>query len=137
MSIWELPKEPKFYDYESPITRAVREATETMMKQEEAECMAVITREVGYSVDKNELIKALNYDREQYDKGYRDGVKETFKTELEKIKAETIIDELEKIKAEIEYYRKNHNCDVLKCLDIIDKEIKGARRSIWRKGENE
>lgn len=56
--------------------------------------------------------------------------------ELEKIKAETIIDELEKIKAEIEYYRKNHNCDVLKCLDIIDKEIKAAWRNRWRKGEN-
>lgn len=46
-----------------------------------------------------------------------------------------IIDELEKIKAEIEYYRKNHNCDVLKCLDIIDKEIKAAWRNRWRKGE--
>ena len=87
MSRFELPKEPKFYNYESPITRAVKEATETMMKQEEAECMAVITREVGYSVDKNELIKALNYDREQYDKGYRDGVRETFKAELEEIEA--------------------------------------------------
>ena len=87
MSRFELPKEPKFYNYESPITRAVKEATETMMKQEEAECMAVITREVGYSVDKSELIKALNYDREQYDKGYADG-RASMVEEFEKIKAE-------------------------------------------------
>lgn len=55
--------------------------------------------------------------------------------ELKEIKAETIIDELEKIKAEIEYHRKKHNCGVLECLDIIDKEIKGAWRNRWRKGE--
>ena len=52
--------------------------------------------------------------------------------ELEKIKAETIIDELEKIKAEITEYRRKNNCGVLECLDVIDKEIKGAWRSIWR-----
>ena len=28
---------------------------------------------IGYQIDKAELIKALNYDREQYDKGYQDG----------------------------------------------------------------
>ena len=47
-----------------------------------------------------------------------------------------IIDELEKIKAEIEYCRKKHNCGVLECSDVIDKEIKAARRNRWRKGEN-
>jgi len=30
---------------------------------------------VGITVDKDELIKALQYDRDQYDKGFRDGVK--------------------------------------------------------------
>ena len=97
MSRLELPKEPKFYNYESPITRAVKEITGELMKQEEAECMTIITREVGYSVDKSELIKALNYDREQYDKGYRDGVMETFKAELEEIK--------KRIEQNLEQYR--------------------------------
>jgi hypothetical protein len=32
-------------------------------------------QEVGVSVDKEELIKALQYDREQYIKGYTDGIK--------------------------------------------------------------
>jgi len=122
MNRFELPKEPKFYDYESPITRAVREATETMMKQEEAECMATITREVGYSVDKSELIKALNYDREQYDKGYRDGVMESFKAELEEIKKE--LKELDVEPDGIHFWRANRHETIDVVLHIIDNHIK-------------
>lgn len=48
-----------------------------------------------------------------------------------------IIDELEKMKEEIEYYRRNHNCGVLECLDIIDKYIKAAWQNRRRKGEIE
>lgn len=42
----------------------------------------------GYNinVDKDELIKALNYDRNQYSKGYKDGIKDV----LDKIRAELI-----------------------------------------------
>lgn len=85
MSRFELPKNPEFYNYESPITKAVKEIEEELMKQEEHLCMMTVSREVGYSVDKDELIKTLNYDREQYDKGYRDGAREAFydKTEAE------------------------------------------------------
>lgn len=32
--------------------------------------------EVGVNVDKEELVKALQYDRQQYDEGYKDGVRE-------------------------------------------------------------
>ena len=46
----------------------------------------------GIFVDKEELIKALQYDRNQYVKGYSDG-------------RASIVDELEKIKAEIEKER--------------------------------
>ena len=41
-------------------------------------------RKVGVNVDKYELIKALQYDRNQYTKGYEDGKNEI----LNKIKAE-------------------------------------------------
>lgn len=34
-------------------------------------------QKVNIDVDKEELIKALQYDRNQYDKGYADGKKET------------------------------------------------------------
>ena len=32
-------------------------------------------QDCGISVDKDELIKALKYDRDQYEQGYRDGVR--------------------------------------------------------------
>jgi len=41
------------------------------MKLEGEVCRAV--QRVGITVDKDELIKALEYDRGQYDKGYADG----------------------------------------------------------------
>ena len=34
--------------------------------------MVTITQSMGYEIDKEELIKALNYDREQYNKGFSD-----------------------------------------------------------------
>lgn len=53
--------------YESPIRMIVGEM-ETKM---EADTMSVIQR-YGIDVDKEELIKALEYDRGQYEKGYQD-----------------------------------------------------------------
>jgi hypothetical protein len=43
-------------------------------KQDETIIEAI--QEVGINVDKEELIKALNYDRNQYEEGKIDGVKE-------------------------------------------------------------
>lgn len=63
-----IPDVTDMSGYESPIRMIVGEM-ETKM---EADTMSVIQR-YGIDVDKEELIKALNYDREQYDKGYRDG----------------------------------------------------------------
>lgn len=61
---------PDMSGYDSPIRMIVGEM-ETKM---EADTMTVIQR-YGIDVDKEELIKALNYDRGQYDKGYADGYK--------------------------------------------------------------
>lgn len=41
---------------------------------------------VGVNVDKDELIKALQYDRGQYDKGYADGYKEAIRKFSKKLK---------------------------------------------------
>ena len=54
--------------WESPITIFQKSVA---TKIEDDVCKAVF--EYGISVDKEELIKALRYDRDQYDKGYRDG----------------------------------------------------------------
>ena len=92
MSIWELPKE--HYNWESPITKIYGEIRNEIVRYDEENCIFSIEQAIGYKVDKEELVKALQYDREQYDKGYEDGAKETFVKELEKLKGEIV--ELEK-----------------------------------------
>lgn len=59
--------------YESPIQRIVGDIVTQMQENEEKQLMATVTQKIGYQVDKNELLKALRYDRGQYDKGYDDG----------------------------------------------------------------
>ena len=69
----EQEKIPVFEDvigYESPITVIYGE----MKTEQENEVLRVV-RHYDIDVDKEELIKALKYDREQYSKGYADGIK--------------------------------------------------------------
>jgi hypothetical protein len=55
--------------FESPI-----QVLQTSMQMEmEGEILKAVQR-VGVNVDKEELLRALAYDREQYVKGYKDGV---------------------------------------------------------------
>ena len=53
--------------YESPITQIM---SEMQMQYEDGVLKAV--RNVGFDVNKEELLKALQYDRGQYEKGYAD-----------------------------------------------------------------
>ena len=55
--------------YVSPIEQTCRE----IMRREEENLGLTIEKEIGYKVDKDELIKALRYDRDQYNKGFADG----------------------------------------------------------------
>ena len=103
MAEFEYPKEPKFngyftadhfekikekfskepirltpnnYDfscYKSPITSYVEEIAEDAAKRQEDYLMAQVCLAIGYNIDKDELIKALQYDRHQYEAGYADG----------------------------------------------------------------
>ena len=69
--------------YKSPIEKIYREIQARMAQEDENMIMTAI-REVGVNVDKEELIKALQYDRNQYTKGYEDGKNDV----LDKIRAE-------------------------------------------------
>lgn len=72
--------------YKSPIEIVVSQVQEMMLqKQEEQTCAAI--QKVGINVDKEELLKALKYDREQYQNGYNDGYTDGANAMLEKIKA--------------------------------------------------
>ena len=118
-NIWELPKD--HYNWESPITKIYGDIHNEIVRQDEENCTFAIEQAIGYRVDKEELIKALQYDRNQYDKGYNDGRKEVFVEELQKIKAEI---------EEMEY--DDFDCNLVlpawKVYDIIDnyiEELKG------------
>lgn len=70
------------FDYESPI-KIIQDA---MQMQVENDVYKAI-QNYDIKVDKDELIKALKYDREQYKKGFRDGVRkfaEKLKEEMHK-----------------------------------------------------
>lgn len=57
----------KLMSYQSPI-----EVIQTQMRNQiEGEIYKAVMN-VGVNVDKEELLKALKYDREQYQKGYKD-----------------------------------------------------------------
>lgn len=55
--------------YDSPIRLAVSKMT----SQFDGDIYNAVVK-AGIDVDKDELVRALNYDRNQYEKGYRDGL---------------------------------------------------------------
>lgn len=69
--------------YKSPIEKIYGEL-QTQMVQEDEKMVIKAIEKVGVNVDKGELIKALQYDRNQYTKGYEDGKNEV----LDKIRSE-------------------------------------------------
>lgn len=58
--------------YESPITRFAEDIMTDIVKREEGYLVESVHR-VGFDIDKEELEKALRYDRDQYEKGFNDG----------------------------------------------------------------
>ncbi len=61
------------FNYESPITKIEQELAGQIVETEEGKLMYEVKKATGYSIEKEELIKALQYDRQQYEKGYNDG----------------------------------------------------------------
>jgi len=57
--------------YESPITLLEKQISMDIEKTIEGEIWKA-TKEIGVVVDRQELIRALEYDRDQYYKGYQD-----------------------------------------------------------------
>ena len=59
--------------YESPIMLLKTDSLIQRIKDETDTMIFQAVARVGVHVDKDELIKALEYDRGQYEKGFRDG----------------------------------------------------------------
>ena len=67
--------------YESPIDLVYSNVYKQVAEQFDENILRAIVK-TGVKVDKEELIKALSYDRNQYNKGYKDGMKEFAKLVL-------------------------------------------------------
>lgn len=60
--------------YQSPIEVICSQVRTQIVEEEERQILKAV-HEVGVDVDREELIKALKYDRHQYKKGFEDGKK--------------------------------------------------------------
>jgi len=101
--------------YESPVNLIFQDIERQIVQQQEQIILEAI-RKCGVVVDKDELIKAINYDRNQYSKGYKDGVNDV----LDEIRAE--IEDLDRFYDN--YYFSGNNDAMFKCsevLKILDK----------------
>ena len=67
---WIVPE-----GYESPIEVMTRQLSEKIIEDRENRIMLQVNEQLGVNVDKEELIKALKYDRRQFDAGYMTGYK--------------------------------------------------------------
>lgn len=102
--------------YESPVTIISKHIR---FEQEEGIFRAI--QEYGININKEELIKAINYDRNQYQKGYDDGfadAKNQSQLELERLQHEilscnTKIEVLQEVKEQLEkdVFNEQMNCD--------------------------
>lgn len=103
--------------YNSPISiisQMVDAQIKEMHEQEETAIMSEITRKIGVDVDKDELIRALNYDRHQYEKGYVDGRMFGRHEVLSKVKH---ISESQAIsKEQLEYYGEKQSTEYKNCV---------------------
>ena len=58
-----------------PVATFIKGQTETFLEGE----LLKVTQQMGLDVDRDELLKALQYDRGQYEKGYADGCRDSRK----------------------------------------------------------
>lgn len=59
------------YNYKSPIETIVSEMYTRILQEQENKVFEAI-QNMGINVDRDKLMKALRYDRDQYDEGYSD-----------------------------------------------------------------
>ena len=66
-------------EYNCPIKMLVVDMTSELSKFIEDAMFCEIKQTIGFDVDKDELIKALKYDRNQYEEGYQAGKRDSMK----------------------------------------------------------
>ena len=99
--------------YKSPIDVFVTNVQTQLLEQQEKQIYQAVQK-CGINVDKTELIKALNYDRNQYQKGYYDAIKWVANELLENFE---------------EHYK--HSPTVIKTIEKVIKEVLGGENNEW------
>lgn len=66
----------------------IQDSFVSKIKEKTEEMVFTEIKRIGIEVDKEELIKALQYDRQQYEKGYSDGYAKGIDKFAERLKAE-------------------------------------------------
>lgn len=75
--------------YESPIEMIVSQMSSEFDRMKENQLMLRVNQAVDFYVDKAELLKALQYDRNQYETGYLDAKKKFKRPKSEWVKINT------------------------------------------------
>lgn len=62
--------------WESPINiyHTISDMVTMMTEEIDGNIIVEVKKQLGVDINKDELIKAINYDRNQYEKGYQDGL---------------------------------------------------------------
>ena len=97
--------------YESPINIML---TQLRAKQEDEAFRITqsVAQGMGINIDKEELIKALQFDRGQYEKGYKDGVK-------------ALAERFRALLSEYSAYDTLHTYEILDRIDVAEEELVG------------
>lgn len=74
-----ISDEPSPEGYESPITGYINQFSHQIIEQRDNAIVARIGEQIEMDVNKNELIRALNYDRNQFNEGYKKGYRDAQK----------------------------------------------------------
>ena len=102
--------------YESPINIIISKLCTKL----ESDCLKSVQR-YGFDIDKEELAKALNYDRKQYEKGRTDG----YNKALDDFKKMLNIEKIKEY-AESDGFINLNNCSLM-IFDIAEKLKVGGK----------
>ena len=114
--------------WKSPIEQVVSSMDMKCIQECEDKIVYEVSKTVGYTIDKETLIKALNYSKDSYEKGYAEGRNYEFNknTEMwEKIKAEISCISTHFWTYDNTLAHKSSASIIQECIVIIDKYMEG------------
>ena len=64
--------------WKNPITQIEQDIQTKIVRDAEDKAILEVEKTIGFHVDRAELIKALNYSHDSYEKGYAEGSEDTY-----------------------------------------------------------